>query len=249
MSLKDELGDKFLLQDFTGDDHISQYIDRYKAVAAGYAQTENAIAVLSDLKEHCSYIYYGGMAQTLGMCEKGTYRLVHSIWEEDVFEHIVPEYSDKRHCDELKFISFLRNNLGRNSDYYLKSFIRMVGMDGSGYGVCHRIFYVVTQKRRNIRLALCLYNLTGEAEFDSRVCNSASGEVFLLNQHEYGDIISEREKEVLRLIDKGKLSKEISEMLFISVNTVNRHRQNILSKLQASNSVDACRIAKQLKLI
>ena len=52
MSLKDELGDKFLLQDFTGDDHISQYIDRYKAVAAGYAQTENAIAVLRDLKKH-----------------------------------------------------------------------------------------------------------------------------------------------------------------------------------------------------
>ena len=32
--------------------------------------------------------------------------------------------------------------------------------------------------------------------------------------------------------------------LSISIHTVNRHRQNILSKLCASNSVEACRIAK-----
>jgi DNA-binding NarL/FixJ family response regulator len=45
------------------------------------------------------------------------------------------------------------------------------------------------------------------------------------------------------------MSKEIASRLFISINTVNRHRQNILMKLQASNSVEACRVAKGLKLI
>ncbi len=70
-----------------------------------------------------------------------------------------------------------------------------------------------------------------------------------MNRQDFSNLISEREKEVLQLIDKGKLSKEISETLFISVHTVNRHRQNILAKLRATNSVEACRIAKQLKLI
>ena len=70
-----------------------------------------------------------------------------------------------------------------------------------------------------------------------------------MNRQDFCNLISEREKEVLQLIDKGKLSKEISETLFISVHTVNRHRQNILAKLRATNSVEACRIAKQLKLI
>jgi len=61
--------------------------------------------------------------------------------------------------------------------------------------------------------------------------------------------LSSRECEILRLIERGYMSKEIAAELFISVNTVNRHRQNILMKLQATNSVEACRIAKSLKLI
>ena len=38
-------------------------------------------------------------------------------------------------------------------------------------------------------------------------------------------------------------------MLSISINTINRHRQEILGKLQVKNSIEACRIAKDLKLI
>ena len=45
------------------------------------------------------------------------------------------------------------------------------------------------------------------------------------------------------------MSKEIASTLSISINTVNRHRQNILEKLHVSNSIEACRIAKGLKLL
>lgn len=250
MSVKGELNDKFLLQDFTDNDRAVGEMDRYRIVAAGYAQTENAIAVLSDLKERVSHIYYGGMAQTLGICQKGEYHRINSIWEEEVFRCIVPEYMDKRHCDELKFVHFLRNIPKRRySDYYLTTLLWMVGKNGCRYAICHRVFYVAIQPNGSIRLALCLYNLTDEADADSRICNSATGAVIPLEQQDYSDLISEREKEVLQLIDRGKLSKEISETLSISIHTVNRHRQNILSKLSASNSVEACRIAKRLKLI
>ncbi len=43
--------------------------------------------------------------------------------------------------------------------------------------------------------------------------------------------LSSREIEVLRLIAKGLTIKEIADVLFISVNTVNSHRKNITSKL------------------
>ena len=43
--------------------------------------------------------------------------------------------------------------------------------------------------------------------------------------------LSEREYEVLSLIGKGHTSREISEMLFISIHTVNSHRKNLLRKL------------------
>ena len=58
-----------------------------------------------------------------------------------------------------------------------------------------------------------------------------------------------REKEILRCIRKGLSSKEIAATLYISVNTVNRHRQNILEKLSVGNSIEACRAAELMKLL
>ncbi|MBO7487287.1 MAG: helix-turn-helix transcriptional regulator, partial [Bacteroidales bacterium] len=45
-----------------------------------------------------------------------------------------------------------------------------------------------------------------------------------------GEALSEREKEVLVLVAKGYMSKEIADMLNISMNTVNTHRKNINAK-------------------
>ena len=52
-------------------------------------------------------------------------------------------------------------------------------------------------------------------------------------------LLTPREREVLALAKEGMFSKEISEKLNISVHTVNRHRQNILEKLQVDNIIEA----------
>ena len=46
-----------------------------------------------------------------------------------------------------------------------------------------------------------------------------------------GDILSVREKEILRLIIEGKSTNEIALELFISRTTVNNHRQNMLNRV------------------
>ena len=81
------------------------------------------------------------------------------------------------------------------------------------------------------------------------IINSIDGHVTELEEYNNEKILSVREKQVLKLIDKGLMSKDIAEMLSISIYTVNRHRQEILGKLQVKNSIEACRIAKDLKLI
>jgi DNA-binding NarL/FixJ family response regulator len=53
------------------------------------------------------------------------------------------------------------------------------------------------------------------------------------NQSEH---FSDRETEILRLLAKGKNSLEISEDLFITINTVKTHRRNMLRKLKATNT-------------
>jgi DNA-binding CsgD family transcriptional regulator len=45
-----------------------------------------------------------------------------------------------------------------------------------------------------------------------------------------GNIFSDREFEIIRLIKSGMTSEQIAEKLFLSVHTVNTHRNNILEK-------------------
>jgi len=50
--------------------------------------------------------------------------------------------------------------------------------------------------------------------------------------------ISEREKEIIHLLLKGKSNKEIEDELFISIHTVRNHIYNIYKKLGIKNRVE-----------
>ena len=63
------------------------------------------------------------------------------------------------------------------------------------------------------------------------------------------DVLTPRELEVLKLIAEAHTSKEIAKMLFISIKTVERHRQNILDKLGMSDRVELTRYAIRRGLI
>jgi two-component system LytT family response regulator len=54
-------------------------------------------------------------------------------------------------------------------------------------------------------------------------------------------LLSGREKQVFRLVVDGHTSEEIAACLFISVNTVNTHRRNILKKSGARNTAELLR--------
>jgi DNA-binding CsgD family transcriptional regulator len=79
--------------------------------------------------------------------------------------------------------------------------------------------------------------------------NKVTGEVIFTNQDYETNNISNREREVLDLISKGMRSKEISEELHISINTVSNHRRNIIDKLKVSNTQEAVSHAKELGII
>ena len=56
-------------------------------------------------------------------------------------------------------------------------------------------------------------------------------------------VLTARELEVLRLIADGKTSREIADELVISPKTVDRHRENIMSKLDIHNRTDLVKYA------
>jgi len=57
------------------------------------------------------------------------------------------------------------------------------------------------------------------------------------------DPLTKREKEVAKLLAEGKSSKEIAELLYISIYTVRRHRDNIMKKLELKGLADLVRYA------
>ena len=62
-------------------------------------------------------------------------------------------------------------------------------------------------------------------------------------------LLSERELEVLKLLAKGKTTKNIAGKLFISGTTVNNHVQHILKKLNAHTRLEAIRRAEHAGLL
>jgi len=57
--------------------------------------------------------------------------------------------------------------------------------------------------------------------------------------------LTNREREVLKLIAEGKSNKEIAGVLFVSVHTVERHRANIMRKLNLKKTADLVKYAIQ----
>jgi DNA-binding NarL/FixJ family response regulator len=62
-------------------------------------------------------------------------------------------------------------------------------------------------------------------------------------EEEKTEVLTIREKEVLKLLTEGKRTKEIAVALYISPHTVRRHRSNIMEKLNFKNLTDLVKYA------
>ena len=105
---------------------------------------------------------------------------------------------------------------------------------------------------------------TEEDEFLAAIKTVADGDVYYTNEvsniltkslikqkRSFDDTrdLTEREKEILKLIVEGLSNKEIGDKLFISVRTVDTHRRNIMDKIEAKNTAELVRKAIEDKLI
>ena len=107
----------------------------------------------------------------------------------------------------------------------------------------------------NIWLILILLDLCPNQQdskmFQRSMVNMRDNKVCLFNEDSHtGNIqLSKRETEILGLLSKGMISKEIADKLFISVNTVNNHRQKIIEKMDVANTSEALSYAEKIGII
>ena len=63
------------------------------------------------------------------------------------------------------------------------------------------------------------------------------------------DSVSNREKEILKLIAEGNKNKDIAEYLCISIKTVEKHRSNVMKKLDLHNTAEITSFAIEKGLV
>ncbi len=93
----------------------------------------------------------------------------------------------------------------------------------------------------------------GDAVFSPRlagfVLDAFAGTIPVAQVDESLDRLSEREREVMRLIARGYAYKEVARELFISVKTVETHMSSVLRKLQLSSRHELTRWASDRRLL
>ena len=217
-------------------------------MAACYARTEGVIAVLSDLREETSLVFYGSFAERLGLGGRGGSYVGGSIWEEEILRRVHPDDLRRKYLLELQFLRWVKQH-SRRCDCSLAEPLRMCDASGEYLQVLHRMFYLADDAAGNVRLALCLYGPRGLETADAVIVDPLEGCTRRLELPSCDALLTEREREVLGWIDRGLTSKEVAGRLSISVHTVSRHRQNILEKLRVGNATEACRVARGLGLL
>jgi DNA-binding NarL/FixJ family response regulator len=93
----------------------------------------------------------------------------------------------------------------------------------------------------------------GDAVFSPRlagfVLDAFAGTIEVAQVDEDLDRLTEREREVMRLIARGYSYKEVASELFISIKTVETHMGSVLRKLQLSSRHELTRWASERRLL
>jgi DNA-binding CsgD family transcriptional regulator len=177
---------------------------------------------------------------------------------------IEENYLDKRiHPDDATIFAAIMKRLAGfwhsqpieyRKDYKYVFEFRVLNANCDYVRVISQVQVLETDEEGNPYLVLGVADLspdnTSSGGLKFRLVNMKTGEIvpFPLSE-DCNDNLTKREIEILKLVNQGMLSKEISDILSISLHTVNNHRQNILQKLNANNVVEAINSARKAGLL
>ena len=95
----------------------------------------------------------------------------------------------------------------------------------------------------DFELLRAIQTVRGGGKFISSLLSAEMADLALRGQASDPDPLTLREKTIVKLLTEGKTPKEIADLLYISVFTVRRHRDNIMRKLNIKKLADLIRYA------
>jgi len=170
-------------------------------------------------------------------------------------DRIHPDDRDKMADIQIKHGQFIYSLSPESRNDYRNMYqFRMLNAKGEYMNVISRQEVIETDRNGKAWMVLGMMDISPDQMPTDTVKYSAfnrkTGEIvtdLILSGSE--ELLTNREKEILRMICQGLLSKEIACQLNISINTVNNHRKNILHKLHVDNSIEAVNLARNTNLL
>ncbi|UKM66535.1 LuxR C-terminal-related transcriptional regulator [Flavobacteriaceae bacterium GSB9] len=163
-----------------------------------------------------------------------------------------PDDLDKMHQKERTSLSFKLNKIPKEdiTKYKTVYLMRLRHADGSYRTILHQSKAFTVSEDGKVFQTICVHNdithlnpvIDHKISFISQECPSyyaldTETELTLI-QNSFKELFTKREKEVVNLILQGKSTKQIATLLFISIQTVNCHKKNILKKSHCKNTSD-----------
>lgn len=231
-------------------------VEQCRVAVRRMAEITGGCCVITDAASDRCYVYASGLARLMGWEADGSLsRVLDSSDEDFIYNSIHPEDLPDKRLLEYEFFKFVHPLSGPDKlDVKATCRIRIKDKTGQFIWLNNSTQVLCPSPKGKIWLILCCYELSSDQTpsfgIDGRMRNNATGEMkVLIFKERRQHLLTDREKEILSLIKDGKSSKMIAGELGISINTVNRHRQNILEKLSVANSFEAISAAESMRLL
>lgn len=233
-----------------------------------YKKFESSKKLLERLSEiqNCTYSVLDMNSNTYLLKSSRFKRMLGYTNPEDIENDDMELFHRIIHPEDLQFVLETENDAyiffrdlspSEKKDYKLVYDFRVKNTLGIYLRFIHQFSVLELDRQGKSWLALIVTDLianrAAEDKPQRRMINIRTGKLYLFNNDDdtfnSDMLLTRRETEVLGLIALGLDSQEISERLFISVNTVNNHRRNILSKTRSENSTQALLYAKRIGIV
>ncbi len=239
-------------QKFVESDLDYSILKNHKTQLQKIADIGNSVVSVLDVYKKQHGFYSSNFGSILGYSQKEV---------EAYGEHFI---NTKIHADDFLGITkngltgfklFFEMSADDKLNHKLINEFRVLNADNQYVRVIEQHQALELDRHGNLWLALSILDVSPnqnlEEPIKSQLLNFRTGRFLSLvdNKSEISASLTQREIEILKLVKDGLLSKEISDRLSISIHTVNTHRQRVLEKLGAANSMEAVILSSRLGLV
>lgn len=250
---KDMLGD---YASAAPEETIERYVQLFKDPAQKVILPKGVVGILDVHNLSFRYIMNTEFAvgiSTEHFLEKGVHAYLESMVKTSLNLETIPFFmgflidsmravSEERRTSFLAYIYGIQNV--RASGVSFRTLVQVKGLAFDEHGMP----------------TLCLFHLEDIQHLTKntvkpkmRISFEDNSQVFNLSMDEKilkkGDFFSDRELDILKCLLKGNESKEIAEKLFISPNTVDNHRKNMIRKMDARDTTALVHLSKMLGIL